>query len=94
MSFHASVHSLFVKEEFNITELKINIYMHQHSKGTSNATTLWNREHAIGIGPYRSSGSRTVEAQRILNLLLLSDFPILGISLASSSYSPGNFPSQ
>jgi len=38
MSVHASVHSVFMKVEFNLTELKI--YKHQHSKVASNATTV------------------------------------------------------
>ena len=49
------------------------------------------QRHAIGIGTYSSSGSRTEEAQSVLNLWLLSDLPILGSSLASWSYSLGHF---
>jgi len=51
------------------------------------------REHAIGISTYRSSGSQTEEAQRLLSLLM-SDLPIHCSSLASWSYSPANFSLQ
>ena len=38
MSVQANVHSVFMTEEFNLTELKI--HMHQPTKGASNAITV------------------------------------------------------